>query len=184
MKKQYILIAGVNGAGKSTLYLSHPEFFKGTLRLNADEILQENNGDWRIVADTMKSMRELIGRMNHYFEEGTSFHHETTLAGNVHGYQKRLKQAKRLGYETTLIYLYLADADLAVERVAKRVAKGGHGVEEAVIRRRYEQSIKHFKELHPQFDNVFVLDNTFLYKATYQRQNDIEFYNFLPKKVT
>lgn len=45
-KLQYIIVAGVNGAGKSTLYQTIPEIFEHTQRINADEILNKNQGDW------------------------------------------------------------------------------------------------------------------------------------------
>lgn len=47
-QKIYTIYAGVNGAGKSTFY--HSSIFKGNNceRVNADEILKENNGDWKI----------------------------------------------------------------------------------------------------------------------------------------
>lgn len=183
MEKQYTLIAGVNGAGKSTFYLSHPEFFEGTLRLNADEILQEQSGDWRKQSDNAKSMRDLIHRMDDYFSEEKSFHHETTLSGNIRGFEKRIKQAKALGYNTTLIYIYLANANLAIERVNQRVEKGGHGVPEEVIRRRYTQSMDNFKKLHEQFDNVIVLNNSDMYSLIYRKQGNIEWYDFLPEKM-
>lgn len=50
--------------------------------MKVKEILQENNGDWRSQSDNAKSMRELIKRMNNYFECRKSFHHENTLLGN------------------------------------------------------------------------------------------------------
>ncbi len=183
MSKQYILVAGVNGAGKSTFFLAHPEYFKDTLRLNADEILRENNGDWRSQSDNAKSMRELIKRMNSYFEDGESFHHETTLSGSVRGFENRLNQAKELGYATTLIYIYLIHPDIAVDRVDQRVKKGGHGVPEEVIRKRYVSSMKNFQQLYPQFDNVIVLNNTGLYTLMYRKQDNMEWYDFLPENL-
>ncbi|WP_438720349.1 hypothetical protein [Enterococcus sp. AZ103] len=63
------------------------------MRLKADEISHEQGGNWRINSDNAKSMRELIKRMNSYFEEEKSFHHETTLSDSVHGFERRLEQA-------------------------------------------------------------------------------------------
>lgn len=183
MSKQYTLIAGVNGAGKSTFYLSHPEFFEGTLRLNADEILQEQGGNWRKQSDNAKSMRELIHRMNDYFSEEKSFHHETTLSGSVRGFEKRVEQAKELGYNTTLIYVFLAGADIAIDRVKQRVEKGGHGIPDDVIRRRYVQSMDNFKKLNERFDDVIVLNNSDMYSLIYRKQSNLEWYDFLPEKM-
>ena len=47
-----------------------------------------------------------------------------------------------------LFYFCVADADLAVMRVAARVRAGGHDVPEATIRQRYERSVKNFFDLY------------------------------------
>ena len=51
-------------------------------------------------------------------------------------------------YRIELFYVWLSDADLACERVARRRLRGGHGVPEAVVRRRYERSLRNFFELY------------------------------------
>lgn len=183
MKKEYILIAGVNGAGKSTFYLSNPTFFGDTLRLNADEILQEQKGNWQNNVDQAKSMRELIKKMNAYFERGDSFHHETTLSGSVKGFEKRVDQAKSLGYETTLIYVYLSDVIIALDRVDQRVRKGGHGIPEETIRKRYINSMENLKKIQMNFDNVLVLDNSDMYHILYKRDKNIVSIDNLPIKI-
>jgi predicted ABC-type ATPase len=43
-----------------------------------------------------------------------------------------------------LVYLWLPDPDLAVERVANRVKLGGHEVPEADVRRRFYRSLVNF----------------------------------------
>ncbi|MBW8077828.1 MAG: hypothetical protein GJU76_07095 [Gallionella sp.] len=48
------------------------------------------------------------------------------------------------GYSIKLIFLSLPNADLAVQRVAVRVAQGGHNIPEATIRRRFASGIKNF----------------------------------------
>lgn len=183
MTKKYILVAGVNGAGKSTLFLSNPHFFDSTLRLNADEILLEQQGNWQDKVDQAKSMRELIKRMNHYFEVQESFHHETTLAGSAKSFQKRIDQAKSLGYETMLIYVYLSDVEIAIDRVNRRVLKGGHGIPEETIRKRYLSSIESFKQLSTNFDHVIVLDNTEMYQMKHLRNHEKVWVDNLPKAL-
>lgn len=42
----FIIVAGVNGAGKTTLYMDNPELFANTKRINADEILRQQQGNW------------------------------------------------------------------------------------------------------------------------------------------
>lgn len=88
-----------------------------------------------------------------------SFAFETTASGR--NYIKYLKEARRKRYEINLIYLWLDDEDLAVKRVAKRVAQGGHHVPEAIIRRRYKLGITNiFKYYLPIVDSLLFLDNS------------------------
>lgn len=58
IQPKYILIAGVNGAGKSSFYELEPGFVKSTIRINADEILQRNNGNWHKQMDNFRAMRD------------------------------------------------------------------------------------------------------------------------------
>ena len=46
--KKFTIVAGVNGAGKSTLYQLDPDL-KCENRVNADEILKEFGGDWKVL---------------------------------------------------------------------------------------------------------------------------------------
>ena len=154
MKPQYILVAGVNGAGKSTLYRSFPHLFENTRRLNADEKLQASGGDWRNPADAARAMRDTIKDLRHAIASGESIHQETTLAGSAKSFQNLIDRAHAQGYEVTMLYVSLDSADKAVDRVESRVTKGGHGVDEADIRRRYESSLRTLEErvevLNPQ----------------------------------
>lgn len=60
-------------------------------------------------------------------------------------------------------------ADTAVDRVAARVAKGGHGVDEADIRRRYDSSHANLQVLASSVDTLRVFDNTRWYEPAYWR---------------
>ncbi len=56
-----------------------------------------------------------------------------------------------------LIFLTLPSADLAVARVAARVAQGGHDVAEAVIRRRFESGFRNFNNLYRRLVDSWIL---------------------------
>ncbi|MEQ9764692.1 zeta toxin family protein [Streptococcus sp. ZJ151] len=158
-KPVFIIVAGVNGAGKSTLYSVFPTFFEGSTRLNADEILRGFGGDWRIASDNAKAMRMEVKLIKKYFQDKTSFHMETTLAGNAHSHLKRLNKAKELGYHTVMHYIRLDSAEEAIKRVKNRVRKGGHGVDDDLIRKRYKSSLQNFEVLKNKFDEVYVWEN-------------------------
>ena len=158
MEKVYTIFAGVNGAGKTTLYKTNQNATVGQKRVNSDEILRENKGDWRNNGDQVKAMKEAVKRVKQYLDKGISFNQETTLAGN--SIINNIKKAKENGFKVKMFYVGLQSADLAVQRVNDRVRKGGHGIEEKDIRRRYEASLKNLKTAINVCDEVNVYDNT------------------------
>jgi predicted ABC-type ATPase len=57
--------------------------------------------------------------------------------------------------------LWLPGADLAVARVARRVAEGGHDVPEDVVRRRYAAGLTNMVNLYlPLADVAAIYDNS------------------------
>lgn len=60
MESVYTLIAGVNGAGQSTLYHLGNLLPANQERVNSDEILKQNKGNWKDLNDQMEAMREAI----------------------------------------------------------------------------------------------------------------------------
>lgn len=75
----------------------------------------------------------------------------TILAGpNGASYARRAA-----GYDVQLIYIWVNSADLCIERGKKRVASGGHFVEDEIVRRRYEWSLKDFFGLYLPLADVW-----------------------------
>lgn len=65
------------------------------------------------------------------------------------------------GYRFHLFFFWLPSADAAVQRVAARVASGGHNIPEDVIRRRYERGLDNFfNSYSPVADTWVFADNT------------------------
>jgi predicted ABC-type ATPase len=71
-----------------------------------------------------------------------------------------MRTAKQAGYEVGLIFVALNSADLNVERVAERVARGGHNIPEDIIRRRYETAIRSLPEAISLADGTIIFDNS------------------------
>jgi len=59
-----------------------------------------------------------------------------------------VKKAQANGYFVTLVYFWLNSVDLAIERVGKRVATGGHDIPEDTIRRRYHFGIQNLSKIY------------------------------------
>ncbi|HVS83874.1 MAG TPA: hypothetical protein VHE60_19225 [Pyrinomonadaceae bacterium] len=65
------------------------------------------------------------------------------------------------GYHVKLIFLSLPTVNLAIARVAGRVAQGGHDVSEAAIRRRFGSGLRNFHDLYRPLVNSWALyDNS------------------------
>ena len=89
---------------------------------------------------------------------GVSFNQETTLSGQ--SIFNAIKKAKELGYAVHLRYVGVANPEIAKERVAQRIARGGHGVSERTLERRFSTSKENFIKIYPLCDSVIIYDNT------------------------
>ena len=154
--KKYILIAGVNGAGKSTLYQTL-DSLKDMPRVNTDEIVK-GFGDWKNPVDIMKAGKIAVENIKKYFEEGITFNQETTLCGN--SIIRNIEKAKILGYKIEIHYVGVDSVQIAKERIAYRVAHGGHGIPDEDVERRYEESLKHLSQITGLCDLIVMYDNT------------------------
>ena len=127
-------------------------------RINPDEVLATSGGDWRNVKDQASAMRECVKMLHRYIEEGVSFNQETTLSGK--SVFAAVRSAKKHGYSIKLFYIGVESADLAIKRVHQRVEKGGHGIDDATVRRRYSVSMEALKRIIPLCDVVEIFDNS------------------------
>ena len=159
-KPTIYVVAGPNGAGKTTFAMSYLNEYAGCREfINADLIaagLSPFNPD----SQAFVAGRLMLQRMDALSNQRESFAIETTLAGR--GYARRLKRLKdELGYIIELIFVWLPNANFAIDRVANRVRQGGHSIPEQVIRRRFDQGTRNFA-IHyaPIVDRWAILDGT------------------------
>jgi predicted ABC-type ATPase len=153
------VLAEPNGAGKSTnAAILLPDLIAASAFVNADvierEITTPDAGSQAFAAGRL--MLEEIHRLR---EIGASFAFETTLASRT--FAPPLHDLKAEGYRIYLLYFWLNDPDLCIERVANRVRLGGHHVPADIIRRRYERGLRNFFDLYrPIVDTWHVCDNS------------------------
>lgn len=152
------VIGGANGSGKTTSALSILPQLRVTEFVNADAIavgLSPLNPE----SMARQAGRLMLERMNELAELGVDFAFETTLAAR--SFAPFLRECKDKGYLVSLLYFWLPSVELAIERVARRVASGGHLIPEEVIRRRYERGRRNLIELYLPLCAVGqVLDNS------------------------
>jgi predicted ABC-type ATPase len=69
--------------------------------------------------------------------------------------------ARKKGYSITLLFFWLQDVNLAIERVKTRVQESGHNIKTDIIKRRYMNGIKNLFEIYlPIVDEVMIFDNS------------------------
>jgi predicted ABC-type ATPase len=159
MKKNLYIIAGCNGAGKTTAsFTILPEILNCKEFVNADEIAR-GLSPFQPEKVAFEAGRIMLNRINDLLNRGENFAFETTLA--TKSYKSKIKIAKIQNYSITLIFFWLQNEHLAVERVKSRVLEGGHNIERAVIKRRYYNGIKNLFEIYiPIVDEVMIIDNS------------------------
>ncbi len=155
--KSLTIFAGVNGAGKSTLYYSEQNTTLG-VRLNSDEILHAEAWDWRDTAKQLQAGKILLERQKECFAKGLSFNRETTLCSNE--IFNTIRYAKEQGYSVHLRYVGVNSPEIAKERIALRIQRGGHGVSDGTIERRFISSKENFIKVFPYCDTVNLYDNS------------------------
>jgi predicted ABC-type ATPase len=164
------LIGGCNGAGKTTFARDYlPREVKCLRFFNADEIAR-GLSPLDPVAGAVKAGRYLLNEVRQSIARRETFALETTLSGLT--YIRLLRSAKTIGFEIEIHYLWLATAEQAVRRVAKRVRAGGHAVPERDIRRRFHAHLLY--DYFPFADRWVIWDNRTLPGALLASSGDCD----------
>ena len=72
--------------------------------------------------------------------------------------------AKEKGFYVTMNYIGVESVDIAKERVSIRVSKGGHGISDEAIERRYGDSLANLNRVIGICDKINIYDNTEMFK--------------------
>ena len=131
MVKHLYIIAGCNGAGKTTA--SNTILPKSLLVkefVNADEIAK-GLSPFNPEGVAIEAGRLMLKRINELLNAEESFSIETTLA--TKSYVNLVKRAHEKGYVVHVLFFWLDSIELAIKRVANRVANGGHNIPIDVI---------------------------------------------------
>ncbi|QEM06998.1 AAA family ATPase [Mucilaginibacter rubeus] len=152
------IIAGCNGAGKTTAsYTVLPELLNCNEFVNADNIAA-GLSPFNPESVAFEAGRIMLQRIDELLNREVDFAFETTLS--TRSYVFLVKRARQKGYEVTLLFFWLSSPEMAMERVAKRVSKGGHNIPVDVIERRYYRGIRNLVSLYiPLCDRWFVINN-------------------------
>src|SRR6266850_5343660 len=157
--KDVIVIGGPNGAGKTT---AASRLLPTTLGLheflNADEIAR-GLSPFDPESNAVPAGRMMIARIDKLVVAGKSFTLETTCAG--HRQAKLLRSCRAAGYRVTFIFLWLPSAQVAIARVAQRVARDGHYIPDDVVVRRYAAGLYNMRHAFLPLANIaLIYDNS------------------------
>lgn len=147
------MLAGPNGAGKSSFYDAYLSGL-GLPFLNADVLALETGMGVYEAADQVAEMRRvMVGRR-------LGFVSETVLSDPVGEKVEFMVNAMEAGFDVQLIFIGIADAEMAVERVKSRVKAGGHDVPAEKIMARYDRSLKNLQRAISSIIRVSIYDNS------------------------
>jgi predicted ABC-type ATPase len=152
--KKIVIIAGPNGAGKTTFAHEFlPNEADCPIFVNAD-LIAAGLSPFQPEAAAFRAGRLLVEEIAVHVRRGDSFAFETTLSGLR--YTRLIPSWRRSGYHVKLIFISLATPELAIARVAARVAQGGHNVPEGVIRRRFAAGFRNFENRYKMLVDAWV----------------------------
>ncbi|MEC5115609.1 AAA family ATPase, partial [Xanthomonas oryzae] len=118
-----LVLAGVNGAGKSSL-LGRFLQEDGATWFNPDAFAKQLvEQGWALAEANAQAWEEGVRRLRHAMANGSDFAFETTLGAST---IPRLLREACAQHTVAVWFCGLATVDLHIQRVAARVAAGGH----------------------------------------------------------
>ena len=159
MSKNLYIISGCNGAGKTTAsYTVLPEVLDCKEFVNADEIAR-GLSPFNPESVAIEAGRLMLQRIEDLLAKDETFAIETTLA--TKSYINLVRRAQAKGYTVRLLFFWLNSPELALQRIAERVSKGGHNIPEPIVRRRYVAGICNlFRIFMGEVDSWEIYDNS------------------------
>jgi predicted ABC-type ATPase len=156
--KLYV-IAGPNGSGKTTFVFRFLPYYADCSNFVNADLIASGLSPFSPEVAAIKAGKLMLDEIDAFKKQRVDFAFETTLAGKT--YVPLLKEMRTNGYEVQIYYLWLRSVDLALERVANRVAAGGHDVPAETVRRRFERGLHNLFHLyHDLVDSWILFDNS------------------------
>lgn len=153
-----VVLGGPNGAGKTTLSSTLKRVFDVEHFVNADVIasgLGGNDSERR----ALRAGRLMLEELDKLAAQREDFIFESTLSSRT--FAPWLRKLADSGYQVHIAYVWIRSAELSMERVRARVARGGHSIPDDVIRRRYARSCANLVNLYmPLATSWRIFDNS------------------------
>ncbi len=133
------IIAGPNGAGKTTFAMKYLPIVANCKHFINADLIAAGLSPLAPEAELIAASRLFLKEMKLCIQRREDFAFETTLSGR--GYLRLIGDLQAKGWQVNLIYLALSDVALSKQRVAERVAHGGHDIPVKDIERRFPRSL-------------------------------------------
>ncbi len=133
------IVAGPNGAGKTTFAMRFLPIVANCKHFINADLIAAGLSPLSPEAEWIAASRLFLKEIKSCVHKRIHFAFETTLAG--HGYLRLTDELQAEGWRVNLVYLSLSDVGLAKQRVAERVASGGHDIPEKDIARRFTRGL-------------------------------------------
>ncbi|MDR1684781.1 MAG: zeta toxin family protein [Elusimicrobiota bacterium] len=140
MQKIFYILAGANGTGKSTVARTLLKE-ESLAFLNADDIAAQI-APGNIESAKISAGKKVFEKLEQLFKKKHSFAMESTLSGVSH--LKIIQKAKALHYKIVIIYSFVDNPQICINRIKIRVLGGGHNVPEQDVKRRFYRSKNNF----------------------------------------
>lgn len=152
-----LVLAGVNGAGKSSL-LGAMLAEDGAAWFNPDAFTRRLvERGWPLEEANATAWREGTRRLRAAMADDLDYVFETTLGANTIPALLREAYAR---HEVSIWFCGLESVELHLQRVAGRVANGGHDIPEGKIRQRFDSSRLNLIGLLPHLTALHLYDNS------------------------
>lgn len=159
-----LVLAGCNGAGKSSVagaallqaggtYYNPDEAARRIATANRDRVPPLTQEELNAAA--WNEGRRLLTRA---IEERLDFAFETTLGG--HTITELLERATERGFAVKVWFVGLASLELHLQRIRRRVARGGHDIPEGTVRERFRRGRENLIRLLPCLAALRLFDNS------------------------
>lgn len=161
-----MIVGGVNGCGKSTFArtAAGTTTLLGQTAINPDDLTigaaheaTKNGWDLGSSGANVVAVERAEKQVWRAIAEERSVAIETVLSSDK--FIAVVEAARGRGYRTRLVFVALPNVEMAIARVAARVAAGGHGVEEPTIRSRWKRSHRNLTRFASTVDDLFVFSN-------------------------
>jgi predicted ABC-type ATPase len=136
--RRFWLIAGPNGVGKTTYAFKNVPAVSGSMNFVSIFEIARGLSPLAPALAEREAARIALARAREFIAHDVVFSMETTMSGHVQ--LALMREARANGMSPALLYFSVRDPEICLERIARRVAEGGHDVAEDIVRRRFVRS--------------------------------------------